>query len=105
MWHVVHQRIYDPADPEATKPENSAKTFQELSKSMDALRALTPDGGAYMNEGDTYEPDAASSFWGKSNYDRLLEIKKAVDPYNQLSCLRCIGVDESSDRHKCYAKI
>ena len=79
--------------------------FKTLSQSVNGLRVLTPNGGAYMNEGDTYEPDAPSSFWGLENYDRLLSIKKQVDPYNQLSCLKCVGANESAIRNQCYPKI
>ena len=47
---------------------------------MDALRAVTPGGGSYMNEGDPTEPDWQAAFYGES-YDRLLEIKRKWDPW------------------------
>lgn len=33
------------------------------------VRAITPNDGAYMKEGDTYEPDPISTYWGQENYD------------------------------------
>lgn len=62
---------------------------------MEPLRKLSPDTGSYLNEvyspyyllGDIlneiqafpYEPDWQQSFWG-SNYERLVEINRRVDP-------------------------
>jgi len=46
---------------------------------MNKLREITPNSGAYMNEGDYYEPNWTLAFYG-DNYERLLEIKKKYDP-------------------------
>ncbi|KAK4160556.1 putative FAD-linked oxidoreductase [Cladorrhinum sp. PSN259] len=43
------------------------------------LEALTPGGGAYLNEADIYQPNWQSNFYG-SNYPRLLLIKNKYDP-------------------------
>ncbi|KAJ5387738.1 CAZyme family AA7 [Penicillium cosmopolitanum] len=43
------------------------------------LRALSPDSGAYMNEGDFRQPDFQQVFYGK-NYARLEKIKAKYDP-------------------------
>ncbi|KUJ23468.1 FAD-binding domain-containing protein [Mollisia scopiformis] len=56
-----------------------------------ALRELSPDMGAYMNEGaGRYEPNWQQSFWG-DNYARLLTIKRAIDPDDVLWCTPCVG--------------
>jgi hypothetical protein len=55
-----------------------------------ALRKLAPDMGAYMNEADPNEPNWQEAFWG-SNYPRLLEIKRRVDPDDVLWCHPCVG--------------
>ncbi|CAG8948757.1 hypothetical protein HYFRA_00001878 [Hymenoscyphus fraxineus] len=47
---------------------------------MEKIRAVTPDGGAYLNEADVEEPNWQQSFFG-SNYPRLLEIKGKRDPW------------------------
>lgn len=44
---------------------------------MGRLRVYGP--GGYLNEGDVMEPDFAEAFYG-TNYDRLLQIKRKVDP-------------------------
>lgn len=46
---------------------------------MERLRQVTPGSGGYLNEGDVMEPDFQQAFYG-TNYDRLLSIKKQVDP-------------------------
>ncbi|KUJ14021.1 FAD-binding domain-containing protein [Mollisia scopiformis] len=56
----------------------------------EALRQLVPDSGAYINEAYWDEPDFQRAFWG-SNYERLLDIKKAVDPDDVLWCHICVG--------------
>lgn len=46
---------------------------------MERLRKVSPGSGGYLNEGDVMEPDFQQAFFG-TNYDRLLSIKKQVDP-------------------------
>ncbi|KAL7815410.1 FAD-binding domain-containing protein [Trichoderma aethiopicum] len=79
-------RSWDPADPVVTSPEALSRTFSTISTQMDPLRAITPEGSAYQNEADVYEPDPIGSFWGEQNHARLLNIKKRLDPDNLLSC-------------------
>lgn len=59
----------------------------------DALTALAPDTGTYMNEAGREDPDWKANFYG-SNYDRLLDIKKQRDPESVFYCPICIGSDE-----------
>lgn len=40
----------------------------------------------------SYEPDWENVFWGEK-YERLLEIKKRIDPTNLFVCNRCVGTD------------
>ncbi|CAA7267512.1 unnamed protein product [Cyclocybe aegerita] len=44
-----------------------------------ALRDASPNGGAYVNEGDLEEPNWQQAYWG-SNYPRLYELKQKWDP-------------------------
>ncbi|KAH8879740.1 FAD-binding domain-containing protein [Thozetella sp. PMI_491] len=55
-----------------------------------ALRNLIPDSGAYMNEASKYEPNWQQTFWG-THYDRLLKIKREVDPDDVFWCTPCVG--------------
>jgi FAD/FMN-containing dehydrogenase len=61
--------------------ELGAVRARQVGKAMDVIRALTPGGGAYVNEADYFEPDWQESFWG-GNYPRLREIKQRYDPAN-----------------------
>ncbi|KAJ7247074.1 hypothetical protein C8J57DRAFT_1190239 [Mycena rebaudengoi] len=46
--------------------------------------------GAYLNEADRNDPDWPQSFWG-DNYERLLEMKKKIDPLGVFECPKCVG--------------
>ncbi|KAG8736932.1 hypothetical protein FRC10_008705 [Ceratobasidium sp. 414] len=59
---------------------------QELGK----LAGL--DHAAYFNEADPEEPQWKKAFFGK-HYDRLLQIKRQVDPNGVFTCNRCVGSD------------
>lgn len=48
--------------------------------------------GTYVNEANPYEPEWKSVFWG-AKYERLLRIKRRVDPGNLFVCNRCVGTD------------
>ncbi|RFU74754.1 isoamyl alcohol oxidase [Trichoderma arundinaceum] len=105
LWHLTYRVSWNPADPVATSPEALTKTFKAMSEQMDPMRAITPDGGAYQNEADVYEPDPIGSFWGAQNYARLLSIKTRLDPNNLLSCWNCIGWNKSDERFQCYLNV
>jgi len=92
----------------------------KLDYLVEPLRRLAPDMGAYMNEvrsvprfspdgrrcrpstctvsvasltcsqASPYEPGWQNQFWG-SNYERLVQIKRAVDPDDVLWCNPCVG--------------
>jgi hypothetical protein len=57
---------------------------------MDRLREATPGSGAYVNEADAMEPGWQRSFWG-AHYGRLLEIKKARDPWGLFYAPTTVG--------------
>jgi hypothetical protein len=73
---------------------------QHLNSGTQALRDFCPSSGAYVNEAFKYEPNFQHAFWG-SNYERLLSIKRAVDPHDVLWCVPCVGNErwrEEGDR-------
>ncbi|KAG7416672.1 FAD-linked oxidoreductase ZEB1 [Fusarium oxysporum f. sp. raphani] len=87
--------------------------YQQAERAVDdmtnvkgaALRRLEPNGGAYMNEADPYEPDWQKSFFGK-NYKRLRSIKEKYDPDPLQWCMRCVGSEswfEQPDGKLCKA--
>jgi hypothetical protein len=98
-WHVIYGTTWNPANMTTTQIQAS---FHAVSTSMDPLRNLTPDGGAYLNEGDTYEPDPVDAFWGNENYQRLLQIKHEVDPQNVMQVHGGIGWDPTAKLFSCY---
>ncbi|KAI0258815.1 hypothetical protein BC834DRAFT_974769 [Gloeopeniophorella convolvens] len=67
------------------------------------LRDYAPDGGAYGNEADVYEPDHEAAFWGAANAARLKAVKAKYDPQN-FTVWQGIGWDGAQDvKFQCYA--
>lgn len=102
LWHVIHLRVFDGI---ITDPETINSIFQKVHDTMNPLRDFTPEAGAYQNEGDVFETDPASTFWGAVNYNCLLAIKKEVDPDNILSVHQGIGWDKTDERYSCYPEV
>ncbi|PYI17264.1 FAD-binding domain-containing protein [Aspergillus violaceofuscus CBS 115571] len=102
LWHLMHTRAIasNTRDPELIR-----QVWQSVSHAMDALRQFTPDSGAYQNEADPFEPDPVSAFWGKANYERLLRIKKEVDPENMFTVHQGVGWDRNDGRYQCYPDV
>lgn len=61
--------------------ERGREAAESLNKAIRIIRDATPGAGTYSNEADYFEPEWQQAFWG-TNYDRLLEIKRKVDPDN-----------------------
>jgi FAD binding domain/Berberine and berberine like len=55
------------------------KSREQIKHCMNELRAIAPNGGAYVSESSFFESDWQHSYWG-SNYARLLRVKKKYDP-------------------------
>ncbi|KAK5654328.1 hypothetical protein OQA88_7506 [Cercophora sp. LCS_1] len=56
----------------------------------EGLKELAPNTGAYVNEASKYEENWQQTFWG-SNYAKLLELKRKVDPDDVFWCQPCVG--------------
>jgi FAD/FMN-containing dehydrogenase len=69
--------------------EDSAR--QSVFAFTKSLQKSYPDSGAYFNEAGIDEPGWKQSFWGKSNYAKLLAIKMRVDPLGLFTCRKCVG--------------
>ncbi|KAJ2900343.1 FAD-binding domain-containing protein [Zalerion maritima] len=85
---VSHQTVNAKFPPLNVTAEQEARRIIETRVSY--LRELTPDTGSYVNEAYVYEPDFQHAFWG-NNYDRLLAIKRRIDPLDVLWCHPCVG--------------
>ena len=55
------------------------KARARVARTMDRLRALVPNPGAYVSESNFFQKDWREAYWGP-NYPRLLEIKQKYDP-------------------------
>lgn len=105
LWHVVMPALWDPSDPTASGAGSVSQAFTDVHVAVNPLRSLAPNSGAYQNEADLFETDAPKSFWGLDNYNRLLSIKKQVDPTNLFTCWNCIGWVSTDARYSCYPSL
>jgi FAD binding domain/Berberine and berberine like len=71
------------------------KAAIRVHRSMDELRALVPEPGAYVSESNFFEKDWQHAYWG-SNYPRLAAIKKKYDPRGLFFVHNGVGSDEWS---------
>jgi len=75
--------------------EEGRKAAQRIDKSIEHLRAVAPDGGAYVSESNYFEKNWHQAYWG-SNYSRLLEIKRKYDPDELFIVHNGVGSDQWS---------
>ncbi|KAI0061469.1 FAD-binding domain-containing protein [Artomyces pyxidatus] len=101
LWTLVFHSL---ADYNTTK--SSLKSLYETTRNMtQSLRDIAPDSGSYFNEGDVYEVDYETSYWGP-NYPALLAIKQKYDPQGLLDCWQCVGTRGPQDpRFQCYLDV
>ncbi|KAJ2986193.1 hypothetical protein NUW58_g5144 [Xylaria curta] len=83
--HATNGHIFPPLNATAR-----AESLEIVNNITEPLRQLAPDMGAYVNENFPGEPDWQHTYWGE-NYERLLKIKRAVDPKDVLWCHPCVG--------------
>ncbi|KAI0867405.1 FAD-binding domain-containing protein [Hypoxylon argillaceum] len=67
-----------------------SEALASVNAMTEPLRQLAPNMGAYVNENNPGEPNWHYSFWG-DNYERLVQIKRTVDPNDVLWCHPCVG--------------
>lgn len=71
------------------------KAAERVHRCMSELRAIAPDGGAYVSESNFFEERWQRSYWG-SNSPRLAEIKKKYDPTGLFFVHNGVGSEEWS---------
>ncbi|KAL7764154.1 hypothetical protein ACKLNR_005299 [Fusarium oxysporum f. sp. zingiberi] len=86
--HAISGESFEPFNK-----TSKAEAVKTLNTSMEPFRKLSPDTGAYINEALPFEPDWQHAFWGK-NYEKLLAIKKNVDPDDVFWCFPCVGSEK-----------
>lgn len=62
-----------------------------------AMKALAPNTGGYMNEGDRLDPEWRETFYG-SGYAAHLRTKRRYDPFSLFYCPICVGSEEWVER-------
>lgn len=62
------------------------------------LEALTPNGGAYLSEGDFQQPNFQQVFYG-GNYATLKAIKRKYDPLDTLYAITAVGSEDWYEGH------
>jgi hypothetical protein len=74
-------------EPDRAKAEAARA---RVNAAMQVIRDATPGAGSYVNETDYFVPDWQHELWGE-NYDKLLAVKRRVDPDNLFTCHHCVG--------------
>ncbi|KAH5101978.1 hypothetical protein HBH71_224360 [Parastagonospora nodorum] len=101
LWHVINVAEWEePLTPDTL--ENVSSGFLDL---LGPVKALTPDGGAYLNEASYAEPEWQQTFFG-DNYSRLLKIKEMYAPGHVFDCWKCVGWRGAEDPfYSCYKNL
>jgi FAD/FMN-containing dehydrogenase len=75
--------------------EAGRKAASRIHQCVNQLRALAPDGGAYVSESNYFEEGWQQAYWGR-NYPRLAEIKRKYDPDGLFFVHNGVGSEEWS---------
>ncbi|KAG8525910.1 uncharacterized protein KY384_000672 [Bacidia gigantensis] len=101
-WHIITSAAWDPANANVTYTQAA---FGAVHRSINKLRDLTEsNGGAYLNEADTFESGSGTEFWGRLNYENLKAIKQRFDPNGVMLVHKGIGSNRG-DRFRCYPDV
>ncbi|KAF5489183.1 FAD-linked oxidoreductase [Colletotrichum siamense] len=81
--------------------EERVGVVRQMQANTERQREVTPGGFTYMNEANPFMSEWEEAMFGE-NYERLLEVKKMVDPDGLLSCWRCVGWTDEEALASCY---
>ncbi|GAW16867.1 hypothetical protein ANO14919_063130 [Xylariales sp. No.14919] len=87
LLHCIFVKTWDFSMPWAEMTEYQANLTNIV---MPQIEAVTPDGGAYLNEANFEQPDWQNVFYGE-NYPRLKDIKSQVDPQGIFYAQTAVG--------------
>jgi hypothetical protein len=100
LWEVIMGGIWTSNTPLPARTQ----VRNTISAAIQPLKALTPGGGCYMNEGDWTEENWQQTFFG-SNYEGLLGVKRRYDPTGLFNCWKCVGWTGYDDpMYSCYGQ-
>lgn len=71
------------------------KVRAEIHRCMNELRAIVPNGGAYVSESNYFQENWQQAYWG-SNRARLYEVKRKYDPTGLFFVHNGVGSEEWS---------
>ena len=71
----------------------SQAQFTGVMTASEFVHEATPGGGSYSNEGNYFQDNWQTEFWG-SNYPRLLRVKKRYDPTNLFRVHKGVGSED-----------
>ncbi|KAL8674027.1 MAG: hypothetical protein Q9168_001559 [Polycauliona sp. 1 TL-2023] len=86
----VHNIVARGWAPGASEEEKMSVYKDITDVKVGAMKDLAPGTGAYMNEGDRFDPDYLKDFYGL-HAPRLSWIKRRYDPSDLFYCPTCIG--------------
>jgi hypothetical protein len=75
--------------------DEGRKAAARVHQCTEQLRAIVPNGGAYVSESNYFEKGFQQAYWG-SNYARLSEIKRKYDPDGLLFVHNGVGSEQWS---------
>jgi FAD/FMN-containing dehydrogenase len=76
--------------------EAGRKSRQEIHNCVNELRAIVPNGGAYVSESNFFQEDWQHAYWG-SSYAHLAAVKKKYDPTGLFFVHNGVGSEEWSE--------
>ncbi|KAE8152244.1 FAD-binding domain-containing protein [Aspergillus avenaceus] len=83
--------------------EERKQSVSQMNEMTELMEAITPGSGTYGAEGNPFTKNWQEAWWGRENYDQLLEIKAKYDPDRLLNCWKCVGWEESEAQDSCFA--
>lgn len=102
-WRGAIVRPASQMDWDDGNPYELSERLSTLTRFGELLRSMDPDGGTYPNEADPQTTNYQHDFWG-TNYPRLFDIKKRIDPWGVFWCKTCVGSElwmESAEGELC----
>ncbi|KAL8757325.1 MAG: hypothetical protein Q9199_002309 [Rusavskia elegans] len=94
-WRTTLLDVIITTNYNSTAPLSDMVKLQEdmTDKYIPQLKALAPDSGVYLNEGDWHDSDWKQAFYGP-NYDKLKLIKKKYDSNDIFYATTAVGSDD-----------
>lgn len=90
---LIHAQITLAWNSSSTHTQMQAQADALTNKWLPILKQAAPDGFAYLNEGDSQEPNWKWAYYGE-NYATLRNVKSKYDPEDIFYANKAVGSDE-----------